>query len=266
MQSTALIIAALIATVWCQGSCPPDTEDNSDLAYFADRDQCDKYVQCKDGVATEELCPNGLLFNDRLQNAAYPCGYPNEVDCGSRGRTQQPQPTENCGNAWGYFGSGDSSQCGYYFNCVDGREFQFSCPAGLAWSEITYNCEYANEAPNCDTRAYLGFECPAVRDAQQVALFGHPRIASPRDCRQYFICVDQSPRLNSCEEGTVFNQNIFGCDEPENVGGCETYYPREELAAIRERKALQAAAAARRAAEFAELRAQLAQRRSAGQL
>ncbi|CAL4129365.1 unnamed protein product [Meganyctiphanes norvegica] len=265
MRSTAFVLAAVLATAWSQ-SCPPDTPENSDLAFFPDREQCDKYVQCKDGVATEELCPNGLLFNDLLQNAAYPCGYPNEVDCGSRGRTQQPEPTENCGNAWGYFGSGDSSQCGYFFNCVAGTEFLFNCPEGLAWSEVTYRCEWPDQAPTCDAAAFLGVQCPAQRDLEAEALFGHLRIASPRNCRQFFICVDQSPRLNACEEGTVYNPDTSGCDEPEAVRGCETHYPREELAAIRERKALAAERVARRQAEFEELKAQLAQRRAAGQL
>ena len=29
---------------------------------FADPDQCDLYYVCVDGVATQELCPDGLLF------------------------------------------------------------------------------------------------------------------------------------------------------------------------------------------------------------
>ena len=59
-------------------------------------------------------------------------------------------PTENCDNQWGYFGSRSRSDCGYFFNCVDGREFLFTCPAGLAFSSLTYRCEYPDESPDCD--------------------------------------------------------------------------------------------------------------------
>jgi hypothetical protein len=32
--------------------------------YFADAFQCDKYYECIDGVITEKLCADGMVFND----------------------------------------------------------------------------------------------------------------------------------------------------------------------------------------------------------
>lgn len=60
-------------------SCPPEG-----VQYFADSSQCDRYTECREGVATEQLCPDGLLFNDKVTDGRYPCFYEPEVDCGTR--------------------------------------------------------------------------------------------------------------------------------------------------------------------------------------
>lgn len=51
-------------------------------------DQCDAYVECTRGEPEEKLCPDGLMFNDKLKPTAYPCEYPIDVDCGSRTKVQ----------------------------------------------------------------------------------------------------------------------------------------------------------------------------------
>lgn len=64
--------------------------------------------------------------------------------------TEPAQPTELCAHQWGYFGSGDSAQCGYFYNCVNGFPFRVDCPIGLAFSSATYRCEWPDESPDCD--------------------------------------------------------------------------------------------------------------------
>lgn len=53
--------------------------------------QCDKYIQCDNGISSEKLCPDGLLFAENASIYSYPCKYPNEVNCSTRTRTQAPQ-------------------------------------------------------------------------------------------------------------------------------------------------------------------------------
>ena len=65
--------------------CP----DEEGTFYFPDSDYCDRYKQCRDGVATEQQCPNGLLYNDRVESGRYPCDYPADVDCGGRSKTRE---------------------------------------------------------------------------------------------------------------------------------------------------------------------------------
>ncbi|KAL7638293.1 UNVERIFIED_CONTAM: hypothetical protein RMT77_010857 [Armadillidium vulgare] len=246
------IILAIVIVGALGQSCEKD-----EVIYYPDSQQCDRYTECRDGIVSEQLCPDGLVFNDKVKNGAYPCSYPSEVDCSSRTKLQPAQPTQHCGRAWGYYGSGDRSVCDLFWNCVDGREFQFACPEGLAFSSSTYRCEWPEDSPDCDAAAFLGFSCPAVRDESQFLLVGTPRYSSPRDCRKYFLCVGQAPRLHTCDLGTVFNDEIHGCDEPEHVGGCENYYPREELAEIRARKEKRRLAQEKRQEEYRERFAQL---------
>jgi len=253
MRSAILLtLAGCAATALAQQSCPAE-----DTHYYADGDYCDRYSECREGVYSEQQCPDGLLFNDQITNGRYPCEYPTMVDCSGRTKTQPAQSTRNCPNAWGYFSSGDSSECQYFFNCVDGKDHLFTCPEGLAFSSHTYRCEWPDQSPDCDAEEYLGFSCPAPSDPG----LGFVPYASPRDCRQFFLCVGTSPRLQVCDIGRVFNPEIGACDEPENSSGCENYYPADELAAIRERKAAAAKAAEDRKQRLEAKKEELAARR-----
>ena len=61
----------------CNG---PKGEKNG---FFPDDEQCDLYYECVDGVATPNLCPDGLMFDD-TNNIEAKCDYPFNVDCGTR--------------------------------------------------------------------------------------------------------------------------------------------------------------------------------------
>ena len=60
------------------------------------------------------------------------------------------EPVGNCQRRWGMFGAGDRSNCGEFVNCVDGTEFRFTCPEGLAWDAATWRCEWADKVESCD--------------------------------------------------------------------------------------------------------------------
>lgn len=60
-------------------------------ARYAVDEQCDKYIECTDGVAEEKLCADGLVFNDKAGVYTDPCQYPIDVNCTTRARIQPPQ-------------------------------------------------------------------------------------------------------------------------------------------------------------------------------
>lgn len=195
-------------------SCP---ERNG---YFANPQQCDAYYKCENGVAKEELCPDGLLFNDKNSPFQYPCSYPNEVQCLTRSAVQPAQATEDCPHQYGYYALGDSANCGQFKNCAAGRGYVFDCPDGLAFNPETYHCDWPDQVPSCDAEAFLQFRCP-----EEPTLFGQPQaelrlLRSNTDCEHYFACVNGRPRRYNCGEGNAFSEELGGCDVAENVTGC----------------------------------------------
>lgn len=58
--------------------CPNDKNGQ-----YEDEVQCDKYYECKDGIAKEKLCPDGLVFDPSLRKVNK-CDQPFNVDCGDR--------------------------------------------------------------------------------------------------------------------------------------------------------------------------------------
>ena len=50
---------------------------------YEDEEQCDKYYVCDDGVATEMLCKDGLVF-DPLKKSEHKCDHMANVECGDR--------------------------------------------------------------------------------------------------------------------------------------------------------------------------------------
>lgn len=81
------------------------------FGFFADAEQCDKYYECKwvflllfpsngnnkfinewfcdsDGVITEKLCPDGMVFNDFSPDQEK-CDLPFNIDCSQRSKLRK---------------------------------------------------------------------------------------------------------------------------------------------------------------------------------
>lgn len=50
---------------------------------FPDKEQCDKYYECKNGTAVEQLCVDGLVYNQDSKRFGK-CDQPFNVDCDGR--------------------------------------------------------------------------------------------------------------------------------------------------------------------------------------
>lgn len=71
----------------------PEIAETSDQCpepngYFADAEQCDKYYDCRDGVFTEKLCPDGMVFND-FSSEYEKCDLPFNIDCSQRSKLRK---------------------------------------------------------------------------------------------------------------------------------------------------------------------------------
>ncbi|BES93714.1 Chitin Hypothetical protein Peritrophin-A domain [Nesidiocoris tenuis] len=218
--------------VYAQFRCP------SKNGQFEDPSQCDKFYDCVDGVATEKLCPDGLVF-DPLNRKTNKCDQPFNVDCGDRIELQPPKSNHLCPRRNGYFAHQDESVCNIFYNCIEGEANQIVCPPGLHFDEYSGTCVWPDSAgrTNCgepeETKLKDGFSCPKTQTANKHGqTVAHPVYAHPDDCQKFYVCLNGvMPREQGCSTGEVYNEESQKCDAPENVPGCEDWFKDTPVAA-----------------------------------
>lgn len=67
--------------------------------------------------------------------------------------------------------------------------------------------------------AIVGFKCPDKVDPHSPAakFWPYPRFPVPNDCERLITCVKGFPRLITCGDNKVFDENTLTCEEPEHV-------------------------------------------------
>lgn len=239
MLAVCLVVATL-ALAHAQHVCPNDKRGQ-----FQDPVQCDKYYECVDGVSTEKLCPDGLVFDEtiRLKNK---CDQPFNVDCGERTQLQPPRGNnDKCPRKNGFFAHPDDTICHIFFNCIDGDAIEVVCTAGLHFDEYSGTCVWPDSAQrsNCQSRASKeegAFNCPEDGtkkvDAQGQTVV-HPKYPHEEDCQKFYVCLNgHDKRSLGCEAGKVYNTETEQCDAPENVAGCEDWYKEDAETKSRRKK------------------------------
>jgi len=192
---------------------------------------CDKFWECKEGIATLELCGNGEGFADLDPTyTTKNCDYLYNVECGNRTDVEPAISAPNCPRLYGTFP--DPDDCAAFYNCRDGLANRFTCAPGLAFDENSRVCKWTDQVQRCKDLKALQIEdeeeneefiCP---DNVPVGIFS--KHAHPADCRQYFVCISGVPREYGCPLGTVFKiggSEFDGkCADPEEVPECANYY------------------------------------------
>ncbi|RWS21890.1 chitin binding peritrophin-A-like protein 2, partial [Leptotrombidium deliense] len=129
----------------------------------------------------------------------------------------------------------DSRDCTKFIQCDKGDAFEKQCPENLYFNDKLGVCDWSDVAEGCGLPKSLPFNCPQYNEEDYNAI-GDPRFPDSTDCRKLWVCIRHEyngvnvllPRHLSCEEGKVYNQDDQICDYPENVRGCENYYPKEK--------------------------------------
>ncbi|XP_028138793.1 protein obstructor-E-like [Diabrotica virgifera virgifera] len=210
---------------------PVEVDDSAEISdqcpepdgYFADAEQCDKYYHCSNGRITEKLCPDGQVFND-YSSEYEKCDLPFNIDCSSRPKLQEPQPSEHCPRKHGYFAHDQKNICDKFYFCVDGKFNAITCPNGLVYNVKAGICSWPDEAKRsgCTSEEVFEFQCPKV--TEDVAIT-HPRYPDPEDCQYFYVCINgNSPRRNGCKLGQVFDDVTKRCDWARNVPECADWY------------------------------------------
>ncbi|CAD6999215.1 unnamed protein product [Ceratitis capitata] len=210
---------------------------------FADDDQCDAYLECKEGVGEEKLCPDGLLFNQRTKNTG-DCTYLPFTTCKERTRLQPANGTAECPRQFGFYNSGDPKNCGVYKNCAHGEVTLTKCPEGLAFNVESYQCDWPDLVAECDAEGFLGFTCPPPEtvDGAEKEVDTSPEgelryFRHPNTCKKYFVCVNGHPRLYNCGKYLAFNVETKLCDFYTHVPECYALLKEKKAAAAASRQA-----------------------------
>lgn len=228
MVSTLVLLAvAGISAVTAQSFedfvCPDEFE-----GYYPHDLSCDRFWECKEGIASLETCGNGLAFSDIDPTyTTKNCLEIYNVECGARTELEPPISAPNCPRLYGTFDAPDD--CTAFYNCRDGHADRFSCAPGLAFNPEKRVCDWADQVDACKQNKEEAGEDPEVFACPgnvPVGIFSkHPH---PEDCRQFFVCIAGIPREYGCPIGTVFkvgeDQFEGQCADPADVPECTNYY------------------------------------------
>ncbi|XP_041973822.1 protein obstructor-E [Aricia agestis] len=225
-----IVLAAVAALASAQSSFKCPAKDGQ----YEDERQCDKFYECRDGIATTKLCPDGLVFDPTIRKINK-CDQPFNVDCGDRTELQQAKSNHNCPRRNGFFAHPDPTVCDKFYNCIEGEFIEVPCTAGLHFDEYSGTCVWPDSAARTGCSAVNkktkeGFECPKEPPVDnQGQAVAHPKYPHPTDCQRFFVCLNGvEPRDLGCQVGEVYNEESQRCDAPENVRGCEDWYKDAE--------------------------------------
>ncbi|KAG8200395.1 hypothetical protein JTE90_028572 [Oedothorax gibbosus] len=98
---------------------------------------CTRYWMCWNGTGTVQMCPFSLLYNE----VEHACDWPEKVP----GCQQHPLCSTAPNGVKPIQGS-----CVRYWLCMGGYPRLQRCPAGLAFSQETQRCDWANNVPGCE--------------------------------------------------------------------------------------------------------------------
>nr|CAD7420568.1 unnamed protein product [Timema poppensis] len=127
----------------------------------------------------------------------------------------------------------ESASCSTnYLKCEYGVAHQTPCEPGLAYDDKTHSCNWPDllldtcnpegMSQYCEEHcvrvaAILGFKCPTKVPSNTVAakFWPFPRFAIPGDCGRLITCVNNFPRLISCGDDKVFDEESLTCEDPD---------------------------------------------------
>lgn len=115
--------------------------------------------------------------------------------------------------------------CSTFFQCVDGRAIDGSCPSGTWFNPDSQKCDVPWNVP-CDAEASesVELECvpepgdppPPLQISCHLSDAVH-MVQHPTDCTKFFICVGGQAEERACAPGLEFNVHTQQCMQPEDA-------------------------------------------------
>lgn len=179
--------------------------------------QCEGFIRCVNGRATQHACQNGLLFN----NATQQCDLPENVNCLPQEFTCPPNiPPGQLVT----FRS--QTNCSEWFMCVNNSPTpipQF-CNPELFFDLVSQQCTWPNmtdcRPPPGDGTTQNPGDPPGTTTTTSQPPFNCPSDGHhphPTACDQFIVCAAGTPHFFSCSSGLHFNPTTRQCDLPSNA-------------------------------------------------
>ncbi|KAJ8918934.1 hypothetical protein NQ315_016836 [Exocentrus adspersus] len=168
---------------------------------------CHTFLNCWAGIATEQACPDGLLFSSK----GY-CDYPENVNCAGRSLiVAAPELKDKCLTPRGQF---PSTTCNKFVNCWDGVILEQECPEGFLFSAKGY-CDFSTKV-DCGDRPVepRGSNSTSKSDCP----LENGTFRDRNNCSRYFTCIaNKVVAKYECPEGLAYNDYIGVCDYDNRV-------------------------------------------------
>lgn len=188
------------------GPCPP-----TGTTTVEHPTACDKYYLCNNGHATEQQCPNGLLYGTK-DTVVDNCVHRWNTTCGDK---TIPNPISSPGCRWQYgiFPVQGVPKCSIdYYECKAGvHEVKRCTVEGQIYDDRTKTCQWA-EVLGCQSDALAHFTCPV--DDQGNTYWPFPRYYLNR--QDIIMCVNDKPQLVHCAEHQRVDPEHLHCVPNEN--------------------------------------------------
>ncbi|CRL04125.1 CLUMA_CG017237, isoform A [Clunio marinus] len=119
--------------------------------YFghSDKNICDKFYYCVDGMFNAITCPDGLVFNPKTGI----CTWPDEAQkagCSSEDVFQFTCPKVNESIAVTHPRYSDPADCQYFYVCINGDiPRRNGCKFGQVFNDKTKSCDWPRKVPEC---------------------------------------------------------------------------------------------------------------------
>lgn len=188
----------------------PLCENHPDRTFIASLDNDRNYFICIDGAALNFQCQSGYFADENSRSCKYITPYIDTNVCYDKDTNTFVDNPANCGAYW---------------ICVEGDAIPVQCPAGSPnFNPETKTCE-TNEAFPCSDERESETEEPFIPDETTTELTTteaplnpcHQKpngwfANDPRRCPAYFLCWNNLPRSQECDNEVPFNEAEQMCD------------------------------------------------------
>lgn len=194
--------------------CPQVCQGQRDGRRLGDPNNCRGFIECQGGSRIERTCDNGQLFETSQES----CMSAHLVRCGTRllpPADMLPQSPEDffppCPSNGVSFRS-HPHDCQAYFICAHGHLIQHSCAADIYFNPDTLQCDFARNV-QCRLMRIPIPQTPLLPDCSAPGPNYFPNLV---DCKQYYVCINEQPKLMDCPSGHLWDNKNLKCERSES--------------------------------------------------